>query len=115
MATWAMLKREKMNNQARQARFGSYGRFSANAEKDVPRDGKSFFVEPAETLESVASKRVMVRSLPAGHAQGLSASIGRVGKGGRVAFTNTHGDGARRCGGLTAESYSYVTELVKGR
>lgn len=114
MATWAMLKREKMNNQARQARFGSYGRFTENADRVVARDGKTFRVQPSDHLEPVARDRIVVKSIPAGNASGLSRSIGRVGKEGRVAWRGTHGNGQRREQGLTADMFYCETELIRG-
>lgn len=113
MATWAMLKTEKMHNQARQARFGSYKRLSDNATKPVARDGKMFHVgEVSQPVVVPRSNGAMVTRLEAGKAHGLNEDIGRMGKGKRVASRATGGNGTRIAMGLKADQFSYETELL---
>lgn len=112
MATWAMLKTEKMNNLGRQSAFGSYKRHADNAEKPVPRDGKARRVAELSQEVVVPSNHVVVTRLEAGKASGLSRDIGVVGKGGRVAFRACGGDGRRVRQGDLRSNQAYVAELL---
>lgn len=112
MATWCMLKTEKMRNQAKQARFGSYIRRSENATKlPAAREGKSYYVAPSRGVVVGSAYGPALKS-EAGKAQGLAQDIGRVGKGNRVASTSCRGDGRRRPMGLTADMFSTEVELL---
>lgn len=112
MATWAMLKTEKMNNLGRQNAFGSYKRHAENAEKPVPRDGSARRIAEPKQVVSVPANHIMVTRLEAGKASGLSRDVGVVGKAGARSSRSCGGDGRRVRQGDLRHNQVYVAELL---